>query len=230
MNRHLAARVRSGRLARGLSQADLAREAAVHRTVIARVEDAGLVRPSSLRRIAAALGVTPTWLRRPFLGPKPYRLDKALNTLWVASNPSFVRRKGLTTPESLQNDEERKRLGKLGLANAFVRVLNNDLPGGRLHGLVIESYRKEQDPIAFPGQMFLYVLQGRIKLSLAEEVMELAEGDTISYWGDVPNLYVPLDGPATVLEIFIDLSDAEIAVRERFREPESAPDDGGRPE
>jgi|GEM_PF-2459988 len=224
MERHIAARIRNGRLGRGLSQGDLADQAGVHRTVVARAETEGSCRPSSLRKIARALGITLTWLRRPFLGSAPWRLDRADDTLWVASNPSFVRRKGLTTPEALQDASERARLGSLGLANAFVRVMNNELPGGRLHALVVESYRKEQDPIAYPGQMFLYVLSGRIRLQVGKDEMEMGTGDSISYWSDEPNLYEPLDGMATVLEIFVNLSDAEIAAREQFKD---SPDEAG---
>jgi len=213
---HIAARIRSCRLARSLGQSDLARQAGVHRTVVARAEAGEPCRTTSLRRIALALGTTLTWLRRPFLGPAPWRVDYSDRTLWVASGPSYIRQKGLTTPRALLDPAERARLGSLGLANAFVRVLNNDLPGGRLRALVVESYRKEQDPVAFPGQMFLYVLRGQIRLQLGEDRFEMAEGDTVSYWADVPNLYEPIGQSATVLEIFIDLSDAEIANRDQF--------------
>lgn len=214
----IAARIRTGRLARGLSQLELARNAGVHRTVIARVEAGGACRRSTLRKIALALGVTLTWIDRPFLGPKPYRVDHAGETQWVASNPSYVRRKGIVPP--LHDPEERARLGSLGLANAFIRVLNSDLPGGRIHALVVESYRKEQDAVAFPGQMFLFVLSGRIRLTLGEDVIEMGEGDTVSYWADVPNVYEAIgEGevpPARILEIFVDLSDAEMAARDEF--------------
>ncbi|RYG45720.1 cupin domain-containing protein, partial [bacterium] len=146
-----------------------------------------------------------------------YRIDRQSEALWVATNPSFVRKKGLVTPESLRLATERHRLGSLGLANAFVRVLNNDLPGGRLHALIVESYRKEQDPIAFPGQMFLMVLSGRVRLQVGSHEMEMEAGDTVSYWADEPNLYEAIgELPATVLELFLDLSDAEIARREAF--------------
>lgn len=216
----IGARVRSNRLTRGLNQAQLAGQAGVHRTVIARVEGGEDVRPSSLKKIARALGVTLTWLNRPFLDPAPYRLDRAEETLWVATNPSFVRRRGLVTQERLLEEEERIRLGSLGLANAFVRVLNNDLPGGRVHALIVETYRKEQDPISFPGQLFLMVLKGRIRLQIERDVMEMGMGDTISYWADKPNLYEAIPSPesayAKVLEVFIDLSDEEIRFRETF--------------
>jgi transcriptional regulator with XRE-family HTH domain len=214
---HLAARIQSVRLARDLSQMDLARQAGVHRTVVARAEAGFTCRTSSLRRIAQALGVTLTWLRQPFLGPEPYRLDRAEDAYWVATNPSFIRRKGIQGRKGLNDPDERIRLGSLGLANAFVRVLNNDLPGGRLHALIVESYRKELEPVAFPGQIFLYVLKGRIKLTVAEHTVEMGPGDSVSYWNDRPNLYETLDGqPATILEVFIDLSDEEILLRERF--------------
>ncbi|MBN9501527.1 MAG: helix-turn-helix domain-containing protein [Armatimonadetes bacterium] len=216
----VGARIKSGRLSRGLNQIELAEQAGVHRTVIARAEAGGVCRPSSLKKIAKALGVTLTWLNRPFLGKEPYRADHLCNTLWVATNPSFIRRKGLVTPEALMDPNERHRLGANKLANAFVRVLNNDLPGGRLHALIVESYRREQDPISFPGQMFLYVIKGRIRLWVDNEQIDLCEGDTVSYWADKPNLYeaigTPDELPATVLEVFLDLSDQEVALRDQF--------------
>ncbi|RYG44550.1 XRE family transcriptional regulator, partial [bacterium] len=70
---HIGARIHSGRLSRGISQIELAREAGVHRTVVARAEAGGECRDASLKKIARALGVTLTWLNRPFLGDEPYR-------------------------------------------------------------------------------------------------------------------------------------------------------------
>ncbi|MGV3614028.1 MAG: helix-turn-helix domain-containing protein [Fimbriimonas sp.] len=216
----IGARIRSLRLARGLTQVELAAEAGVHRTVVARAEAGGDCRWSSVQKIAVALGVTATWMNRPFLGPLPYRVDRRRDTMWVATRPSFVRRKGIVTRQMLRDPAERARLGAHGLANAFIRVMNTELPGGRIHALIVESYRKEQDPVGFPGQMWLYILQGRVRFQMGDDSTELEEGDAIGYWADRPHLYESLgdDGPAVVLEIFITLSDAEIAVREEFSE------------
>jgi hypothetical protein len=191
----------------------------VHRTAVARAESGEPCRPSTLRKMIQALGLTLTWLRQPFVGSAPYRLDRVENTVWVPTNPSFIRRKGIIPRTSLNNPDERARLGRLGLANAFVRVLNNDLPGGRIHALVVESYRKELEPVAYPGQMFLYVLCGHIRLTVGDHSMEMGPGDTVSYWNDEPNLYETVDGqPATILEVFVSLSDEEIALRDKFAE------------
>lgn len=216
--RDISARIKSRRLVRGWNQLELAQAAGVHRTAVARAEAGDLCRPTTLRKLAIALGATLTWIRRPFGGGKPYRLDRLEETLWVATNPSFIRRKGISARDTLHNPEERARLGSLGLANAFVRVLNNDLPGGRISALVVESYRKELDPVSYPGQMFLYVLKGRIKLTVGEDAMELTTEDSVSYWNDLPNLYEALDDqPATVLEVFVSLSDEEIVLRDRVQ-------------
>jgi len=213
----VGARIRSARVARGLNQMELAEQAGIHRTVVARAESSGPCRTLTLRKIARALGTTLTCLPRPFLGSQPYRLDRLEDSLWVASNPSFIRRKGIPARKTLNDPDERHRLGTLGLANAFVRVMNNDLPGGRLHAVVVESYRKEQEPVSFPGQMFLYVLSGHIKITIGDDSMEMGPGDTISYWNDKPNLYETTNGlPATILEVFVDMSDEEIAVRDEF--------------
>jgi transcriptional regulator with XRE-family HTH domain len=213
----VAGRIRSRRLVRGLNQFELAAEAGVHRTAVARAESGYPCRPTTLRKIAIALGTTLTWLRRPFYADNNYRLDTAAETLWVATNPSFIRRKGIEARKSLRDPDERLRLGTLGLANAFVRVLNVDLPGGRVNALVVESYRKELEPVSYPGQMFLYVLKGKIKLTVGSQEVEMGPDDAASYWNDEPNLYEALDGePATILEVFVALSDHEIALREKF--------------
>jgi len=49
----------------GLSQDDLAHKARVGRSTVGRGEQGGNVRPSSLRRLAKALRVTPADLQRP---------------------------------------------------------------------------------------------------------------------------------------------------------------------
>lgn len=214
----VGARILSCRSVRGLNQLELAAQAGVHRTAISRAEAGQPCRSGTLKLIANALGFTLTWLRRPFLGPHPYRIDRLEDTLWVASNPSFIRRKGIQARKSLRDPDERARLGSLGLANAFVRVLNNDLPGGRIHALVVESYRKELEPVSFPGQMFLYVLKGRIRLTIENHSLEMGPGDSVSYWNDKPNLYESVDDqPATILEVFVDMSDNDLALRERFK-------------
>lgn len=216
-NLDVAGRIRSRRLVRGLNQLELAEQAGVHRTAVARAESANSCRLSTLRKIGFALGTTLTWLRRPLFAMQTYRLDRVGETLWVATNPSFIRRKGIQARKSLRDADERGRLGTLGLANAFVRVLNVDLPGGRLNALVVESYRKELDPVSYPGQMFLYVLKGRIKLTVGSQEVEMGPDDAVSYWNDEPNLYEALNGePATVLEVFIALSDKEIDIRDHF--------------
>lgn len=205
----------SSRLVRGVGQSELAKQAKVHRTAIARAELGQPCRASTLRKIAIALGFTLTWVRRPFLGPKPYRIDRQDETLWVASNPSFIRKRGIPIWKSLRDSVERDRLGSLGLANAFIRVMNNDLPGGRIHALVVESYRKELDPVSFPGQLFLFVLKGRILVQVGDDSFELGEGDSVSYWNDIPNLYEALDGkPATILEVFVDMSAEDLSIRD----------------
>jgi transcriptional regulator with XRE-family HTH domain len=204
-----------------LTQLELAEAAGVHRSVVARAEAGGDCRWSSVQKIAKALGVTATWLNRPFLSPHPFRVDRARDTRWVATRPSFVRRKGLVTREKLRDPAERARLGENGLANAFIRVMNTELPGGRVHALVVETYRREQDAIAFPGQMFLYVLRGRIRFTIDDTMTDLEEGDAVGFWEDRPNLYEVIDGegPAVVLEVFVTLSDAEMALREEFVTP-----------
>lgn len=214
----IAARIRSLRMARGITQQQLAEAAGVHRSVVARAEAGGDCRWSSVQKIANALGVNATWMNRPFLSPDPFRVDRAKDTLWVATRPSFVRRKGLVTREMLRDPAERARLGAHGLANAFIRVMNTELPGGRMHALIVETYRREQDAIAFPGQMLLFVLQGRIRFTIDDYTTDLEEGDAVGFWEDRPNVYeVPKgEGPAVVLEVFITLSDAEMALREQF--------------
>jgi transcriptional regulator with XRE-family HTH domain len=61
--RQLAVGIRGLRLRRGLSQVDLAARAGVNRTVIINAENGRRqIRPSTVRKIARALGVTPTEL------------------------------------------------------------------------------------------------------------------------------------------------------------------------
>jgi transcriptional regulator with XRE-family HTH domain len=61
--RHLAVGIRGLRLRRGLSQVDLAARAGVNRSVIINAENGRRqIRPSTVRKIARALGVTPTEL------------------------------------------------------------------------------------------------------------------------------------------------------------------------
>lgn len=220
----IAARIRNLRLVTGISQVELASLAGVHRTVVAKAESSGGCRPSTLKRIGKALGVTYSWLNRSFLGSSLMRFDHSSTAQWFATKPSFVSKKGIASHENLRSEAERVRLGSLRLANAFVRPLNVELPGGRLRSLVVETYQKEQDPVVDPGQMFLYVLEGAIRLVVGDETVELFANDAVSYWSDSPNLYEPIahngTSHAKVLEVFVHLSAEEIGIRDLFRTSE----------
>lgn len=215
----LAGRLLTLRTALGLSQTELAKRAKVHRTVIARAETSGIIRPTSLRKICRAVEIPTSWSQQPFYGKAPFRVDHEQGATWLATVPSVVRKKGMYGPESFREESERYRLGKLGLANAFGRLLNIDLPGGRLWSMVLETYRKESEAITSQGQLLLYVLKGRIRLEVGSEEVELGPSDVSVFWLDVPYEYEALDGePATVLEVYLMLSEEEVSLREEFRD------------
>jgi transcriptional regulator with XRE-family HTH domain/quercetin dioxygenase-like cupin family protein len=223
----VAGRLLTLRTALGLSQTDLAKRAKVHRTVIARAETTGVIRPTSLRKICRAVEIPTSWSQQSFYGKSPFRVDKQESARWLATVPSFVRKKGLYGTESFRDESERYRLGKLGLANAFGRLLNIDLPGGRIWSMLVETYRKESEAITSQGQLVLYVLKGRIRLEVGSEEVELSVADAAVLWLDIPYEYESLDGePATVLEVYLMLSEEEVALRDEFRDlVPSGPDD-----
>src|SRR5579862_6511043 len=194
MSIEIGARVYNYRTVHGLSQIDLARIAGVHRTLIARIEAGKPCREDSLVKVSLALWTSPGMLKRKYVNREPYRIDHRDDAVWIPTRASEIVRRGLLNLEALRQSEERRRIGLLGLATMFVRVLDVELPGGRVRGFVTESYGRDSSRTG-PAQYIVYVLKGRVKFEYEDKEFFLSEGDAVTCWSDRPHNYEPLGGP-----------------------------------
>jgi transcriptional regulator with XRE-family HTH domain len=79
--------------------------------------------------------------------------------------------------------------------------LDTSLPGGTLSSLIIhipEGYASELT--RHTGEEMIYVLDGSIRQTLGEAVIDLASGDSLHFMGDTPHAFAnPGPGPARLL-------------------------------
>ena len=173
--RRLGNAIRTLRLAQSRTLADVARDAAVSVSLLSQVER-GLVDPSldSLRDIAEALGTAPF---RLFADDSP--------------RPRVVR------------DGEGRRLA-LAAADVEMELLSPSLEGAfkvgrwtlRPGGATAAQAR------AHPGEEATLILRGDVRFELGDEMIELCEGDFVTYDARIPHRCVAL-GAAPASGLFV---------------------------
>jgi transcriptional regulator with XRE-family HTH domain len=180
----LAENIRSFRVIRGFSQAELARRAGVGITTIYKAELGRVVRQEYLRRIVEVglEGLLEECMTTPrLINRKP---DDALyvkhdvgQTVWFV----YGDRRRLVpeaNQELIQDVRERMRLGRLGLATLFGCGTDYVMPNGpgilfyEVHGptdVITQNYR----------DAIYYALRGSVVIRWGEESVRLDEGESI---------------------------------------------------
>jgi transcriptional regulator with XRE-family HTH domain/uncharacterized protein YaiE (UPF0345 family) len=167
----LGARIRQRRQSLGMTLVELADAAGLSHPFLSQIER-GQARPSmaSLRRVAAALGVSEATLLAP----------------GAPSGMVRVVRSG--EGESLFNAED-DRSGTSRVVASGGGVVVQEFADGPFEFL---------DPYQHPGEEALYVVSGRVEVRIdgEDELVELAPGDAVTYPGSVPHRIRVLE-PAT---------------------------------
>jgi transcriptional regulator with XRE-family HTH domain len=169
----IGARTRERRLARGMSVAELARQAGLSKAVISKVENAqGAANLQTLARLAAALDVPATSL---FQG-----LDEERDALFTraGSGPELIR-PGTTSGHRYQ---------LLGSMRG---------PAKRMEPMLVTlTSPTEVFPLYHhPGTELLYMLSGQVDYSYAGAIYPLEPGDTLQFDGEVAH------GPAALNQL-----------------------------
>ena len=190
-------RIHRLRTGMGLSIREVAARGGVSKTSVVRLEQGRNCRPSTLVHVCEVLGLHIERLEEGVTDEAGamHRTgdDRWFDMMDVAAGPL----KG-----SGKRDSAAVRRAT-GVAVA-VDLLRSRLANGRVLPTILEVYR-ESIPRSHPGEEFVYVLSGRLKLLVGNQVFELKTGESICFWSGEPHQYAPLGrGPARVLSIRVD--------------------------
>lgn len=83
-------------------------------------------------------------------------------------------------------------------------LLNSRLTSGKLLPTLIEIHHASK-PRSHPGEEFVYVLQGSVKVTVSETDYMLQAGESIEFWGSEPHAYAPTGAdPALLLSVRVN--------------------------
>ena len=190
-------RIRRIRTSMGLSIRDVASRAAISKTSVVRLEQGGACRPSTLVSVCDVLGLHLERLER---GPTAEAGavhrdgdDQWFDMMDVAAGPMGGRGRSVSAAA--------RRKASVAVA---VDLLRSRLAQGRVLPTILEVFGESQAR-SHPGEEFVYVLAGRLRLTVGVTVYELKTGESICFYSGEPHRYAPAGrGPARVLSVRVD--------------------------
>lgn len=197
-------RIRRLRIQQSQSIRDLARLAGLSKTSIVRLEAGQSVRPKTILRTLNALSIhVERLIDLSDDEVRPLVVHRRSDDRWLdmadrTGGPLL----GLDRPLSAA---ERVRAAEAGVTVPLC-LIRNRLAGGNILPTVIEVFA--ESPVrSHPGEEFLYVLEGRARLEVGDEVIELETGEAAIFWSAEPHRYAPADTsalPVRMLSVRID--------------------------
>lgn len=183
----LGANVRALRKSLGWTLDTLAERSKVSLTTLKRIESG---QPCSFRtqeRLAKAFSTALGSLWEPRLFSRErVSVFRPEDSRWrfpnseEAANWALNEDKRQIDPDAIQNEDERLRLGRNGLAEGFARIFRRQFPTGYLGVVFYECYARQG--IDFPPHVdaiCLYGARGTLIVYLDEEPYALREGDVL---------------------------------------------------
>ena len=182
----VGARVRRIRMRQGMSIRQIAAMAGVGKNTVSRIEDGNPTTLATLERVCAALGVQVAEIASEDQ-PSTWVLQKEAETVF---NPDLGF-DGEPDPmlATAPGERAKRRAMVPAVASVFDAALAN-LPTGRLNCTKIELYGPRK-PIAHPGEEFVLCVKGRLQVRVGKDLLELAEGDSASFWSSEIHAYAP---------------------------------------
>lgn len=215
----LAENVRRRREEQGWSMSRLHRETGIALSTLRRVESGQGCTLSVERKLAAALRTAEGRLWRRYEWTKSFSRPLAEARwhfmVWDECQ-RYLRRQGLDEahdsfpydPESIQDEAERLRLGRNGLATAFFRLTSAVFRTGSTVSSVIELFGSLPGSLEEGTFAYFHVLRGGVRVTNADTVTDLAEGDVLTIEYESPSALAPRhpvgSGDLPPLLIFVD--------------------------
>jgi len=197
----IAFNVRCLRMARNMTQAELAAQAKIDVSTLHRLESGHGVHRNSIQKIANALGESVPFLNSVL----PYGLPSSKRELFVHRHEelnwfaSGDRRKRVPADHQarIQREEERLRLGKLGLVRSFqaYMVVMPRSPGmSQIE--VFEQIFVGPNPTY--DSFVIACIRGQVIFRMGDQEVTLSAGDSVGFSADEEATVEPLDpiGPS----------------------------------
>lgn len=184
----IGARVRRQRLNQGISVRDLAARAHVNKNSVLRLERGEGSHPLTLLSVCSALCLHLDALA--LSGDKTLQIaaiQRNGGAVWhdlrnVASGPIDMRSPGDAIP---------------------IQLLASRFPTGRVVPTVIVV--NQPTPInSHHGEEFVYVLEGQLRMTIADQPFILEKGESIDFWSAEAHRYEPVGETATILSVRVD--------------------------
>jgi transcriptional regulator with XRE-family HTH domain len=172
----LGAKLAAARAERGWSLAELARRAGVSTASVHKIEKSGMTPTiATLMKVASALGTSVS-----------YFIDEDVAAPAAMIVRGDARARLYTSKTGIALDNVSGRYGRYRLAGAEARVEPLANSGA--------------DPMRHPGEELVYLLEGAMRFTVDEDVVDLAPGDSIHFRTDRPHSWEnPSGHPARAL-------------------------------
>lgn len=190
----LGDRIRRLRTGMGLSIRDVAAAAKLSKTSLVRLEQGQKCRPATIANVCTVLGVHVERLGDSDRGAVA-AVHRRGDDRWF--DMSDVSAKPLRVPKGA-------RVPAKHSAAVAVDLLRSRLANGRVLPTILDVHR-ESETRSHPGEEFVYVLSGRLHLTVGTQHFELARGESICFFSGEPHRYAPVGRtPARVLSVRVD--------------------------
>ncbi|HVT11568.1 MAG TPA: helix-turn-helix transcriptional regulator [Fimbriimonadaceae bacterium] len=200
--------VRAFRALRGWSIRDLEARSGVSAKTIVKIERGGgcTVRTEQKIALGFAAYVGRLWDVN-LLSDKPQRFISREQGRWFFSDiedaeryyrrlvkPNSDTERLRSDPDEIQDEAERHRLGRAGLASAFVKTMGGGISAGYFQYNVGEIFGRDVTPPDSLKYTYLCICaRGGIRFGIRDEVFEMHEEDSIVFQGDSPYWMEPLE-------------------------------------
>jgi len=180
----LGQRIRRERISQGISVRKLGLDSGIGASGVNRLESGAPIRPITLIRVCEALGLHLDRLAEPSES-NILAIDRCANEKWLPLDEVVA-----IADEPVESNQ--------------LRILKSRLSDGKLLPTVIEVKRKSEDR-SHPGEEFVFVLEGSVRLTVSGNVIDLGKGDSVEFWGTEIHSYEPAGGgTARILSVRVN--------------------------
>lgn len=182
-------RLRSIREKHGLSVRDLAEKSRLSKTSIMNLEHGHSCRPVTIMKVCAALGLHIERFLQPPAHEEPQlpAIHRREDDRWYDLNGlSSGPLGGLDRPAT---DLEREQFHKHGLGAQMLMFQSRLSASSSIPGII--ELTQSSEARSHPGEEFVYVLDGMLKMEIGSKQYELGQGESMSFDPNVSHNYAP---------------------------------------
>ncbi|MEM0962342.1 MAG: XRE family transcriptional regulator [Bacteroidota bacterium] len=188
----LGSRIRRVRTSQQLSIRELADRAGVNKNSVVRLEQGRGTTAPTVLRICTGLGVHVERLVEADDGVVIARAHRSGDDRWY--DMTHFGAGPLLGADRPLSEGERQQAVADG-ADVPLNLLQSRLPDGRVLPTVLELYGPSETR-SHPGEEFVYVLRGRVRVDVGPESYDLGEGESLTFHSAEPHAYAPAgEGP-----------------------------------